>query len=186
MNLPIRKLSYDEIFAQRPKLEQLKNMPRTPIYALVDNIRSMHNVGSIFRSSDGVRIQELYLSGYTAQPPRQEIDKTALGATESVPWSYKKSALSAVKELKKKGISIVTVEHTSQSRNYSDVEYIFPLCIVMGNEVDGVSEEVVEEADMAVELPMLGLKQSLNVSVAYGIMLYHVLDQYMSDKKRIA
>lgn len=174
----IRKLEYDEIFSQRPGLNELKNMARMPIYALVENIRSMHNVGSIFRSSDGARLDELFLSGYTAQPPRREIDKTALGATDSVPWRFNRDPLPFISELKDKGVRIVAVEHTSASLSYTDVQYDFPLCLVMGNEVDGVSEEVIQQADMAIEIPMFGLKQSLNVSVAFGIVLYHVLNQY--------
>lgn len=174
----IRKLEYDEIFSQRPGLAELKNMSRMPIYALVENIRSMHNVGSIFRSSDGAGLNELFLSGYTAQPPRREIDKTALGATDSVPWRFNRDPLPFISELKAKGVCIVAVEHTSASVSYAEAQYEFPLCLVMGNEVDGVSEEVIQHADVAVELPMHGLKQSLNVSVAFGIVLYHVLNQY--------
>jgi len=174
----IRKLDYDEIFSQRPGLAELKNLPRMPIYALVENIRSMHNVGSIFRSSDGARLAELFLTGFTAQPPRREIDKTALGATDSVPWRFSRDPLHFVDGLKSKGVKIIAVEHTSTSIAYTEAKYDFPLCLVMGNEVDGVSEEVIKQADMAIEIPMFGLKQSLNVSVAYGIVLYHILNQY--------
>jgi len=174
----IRKLTFEEIFNRQPGLRALQKLPRLPIYALVENIRSMHNVGSIFRSSDGARISHLYLSGYTAYPPRKEIDKTALGATDSVPWTYKRNPLHVLKELKKKKISIVVVEHTSASLSYAEAEYSFPLCLVFGNEVEGVSQEIINLADRAVELPMLGFKQSLNVSVAYGIVLYHVLNVY--------
>lgn len=178
----IRKLTFDEIFSERPNLEQLKGMPRTPLYALVENIRSMHNVGSIFRSSDGVRLEKLFLSGYTARPPRKEIDKTALGATDSVPWLYTKDPLPVIEELKQKKVQIVAVEHTSASIPYTEADYRFPVCLVMGNEVDGVSQEVIARADMAVDIPMQGLKQSLNVSVAYGIVLYHLLDRYQKTQ----
>lgn len=174
----IRKLEFEEIFSQRPGLEKLKTLERLPIYALVENIRSMHNVGSIFRSSDGVRLRKLYLSGFTAQPPRKEIDKTALGATESVPWEYCENPLPVLRELKREGVQIVTVEHTDKSGSYATFNYNFPLCLVMGNEVDGVSQDIVNLSDAAVEIPMLGLKQSLNVSVAYGIVLYHIFSRY--------
>ncbi|MHB2149451.1 RNA methyltransferase [Calditrichota bacterium LG25] len=177
----IRKLSFDEIFRRQPTLEELKKLPRTPISVLVEDIRSMHNVGSIFRTSDGARIEHLYLTGFTARPPRIEIDKTALGATDSVPWSYNKNALEVVKQLKQKNVAIVTLEHTSQSQNYFEVEYPFPLCLVLGNEVEGVSQQIVEQADLAIEIPMLGIKQSLNVSVAYGIVLYHILGNYLKN-----
>lgn len=176
--IPIRKLNYDEIFSQRPGLEELKNMSRMPIYALVENIRSMHNVGSIFRSSDGARLKELFLTGFTAQPPRREIDKTALGSTDSVPWKFDRDPMPFISGLKEQGVKIIIVEHTNASVPFTEPKYEFPLCLVMGNEVDGVSEQVIQQADMAIEIPMFGLKQSLNVSVAYGIVLYHILSQY--------
>ncbi len=179
----IRKLSYDEIFRQRPTLNSLKRLDRLPIYALIENIRSMHNVGSIFRTSDGVRLQELFLTGYTATPPRKEIDKTALGATDSVPWQFDRDPLPFIKTLKEKNVQIVAVEHTDSSVSYTEAEYSFPLCIVMGNEVDGVSQQCVNEADIAVEIPMMGIKQSLNVSVAFGIVLYHIFDKYQQINK---
>ncbi len=177
--MDVRKLTYEEIFSKRPTLTKLKTMPRVPLFALLENIRSMHNVGSIFRSSDGARLQHLYLCGYTAVPPRKEIDKTALGATDSVPWTFRRDALETVRLLKKRDIKIVVLEHTSQSVTYTEADYTFPLCLVVGNEVDGVSPEVVGEADISIELPMLGLKQSLNVSVAYGVALYHLLYKYL-------
>ncbi len=179
----IRKLSFDEIFSRQPNLETLQKMERLPIYAVAENIRSMHNVGSFFRSSDGARIAHLFLTGFTAQPPRLEIEKTALGATDSVPWSYSQNTAEVVHALKKRGVQIVVVEHTSASVNYFEADYSYPLCLVMGNEVDGVSEEIVQMADLAVEIPMLGIKQSLNVSVAYGIVLYHVLGKYLKNNK---
>lgn len=172
------KRAYDDIFSDRPSLKELNRLDRLPVYALVENIRSMHNVGSLFRSSDAIRLAKLFLTGYTPSPPRKEIDKTALGATDSVPWEFRKDSIQLVRELKEKGVRIVVVEHTSDSIDYREAAYSFPVCIVMGNEVDGVSEELVRLADLAVEIPMLGLKQSLNVSVAYGIMLYELLTRY--------
>ncbi len=172
------KRSYDDIFSDRPSLKELNRLDRLPVYALVENIRSMHNVGSLFRSSDAIRLAKLFLTGYTPCPPRKEIDKTALGATDSVPWEFRKDSVQLVRELKKKGVRIVALEHTSDSIDYREAVYSFPVCIILGNEVDGVSEELVRLADLAVEIPMLGLKQSLNVSVAYGIMLYELLTRY--------
>ena len=174
-----RKLEFDEIFAVRPSVEKLKNLERKPIVALIENIRSMHNVGSIFRTSDGARIEKLLLSGYTPVPPRPEISKTALGATDSVPWAYVDNSTSKINELKKAGYTIYAVEQTNDSVSYTDIEYTFPMCIIMGNEVDGVTDSLIESADHAIELPMLGLKHSLNVSVAYGIILYNVLSKCM-------
>ncbi|HGY56101.1 MAG TPA: TrmH family RNA methyltransferase [Caldithrix abyssi] len=178
----MRKLTYEEIFSKRPTLKELQKLERLPIYVLAENIRSMHNVGSIFRSGDGARITKLFLTGFTPVPPRREIDKTALGATESVPWEYSKNPLPVLKALKEQGVKIAAVEHTNTSVNYAQVEYSFPVCLLVGNEVEGLSQEVVKEADFAVELPMLGIKQSLNVSVAFGIVLYHVLQQYLRIK----
>ncbi|KAA3611333.1 MAG: TrmH family RNA methyltransferase [Calditrichaeota bacterium] len=172
-----RKLEFEEIFKDRPSVDDLKNLERKPIIALIDNIRSMHNVGSIFRSSDGARIEKLLLSGFTPSPPRPEISKTALGATDSVPWAYVDDSVSKIEELKKAGYTIYVVEQTSDSTVYSDVQFKFPLCFIVGNEVDGVSDSLVQLADHAIELPMLGLKHSLNVSVAYGIVLYNILSK---------
>jgi len=174
-----RKLNFDEIFDKRPSLEALDKMPRTPIIALIENVRSMHNVGSIFRSSDGARIEQLILSGFTPVPPRPEISKTALGSTESVPWIYTENSVKKINELKQNGYTIYTVEQTTESQVYTDVNYKFPLCFVMGNEVDGVSEAIIARTDHAIEIPMLGVKHSLNVSVAYGIVLYYMLAKYM-------
>jgi tRNA G18 (ribose-2'-O)-methylase SpoU len=179
INIMRRKLEFEEIFKDRPSVDDLKNLERRPIVALIENIRSMHNVGSIFRSSDGARIEELVLSGFTPVPPRPEIAKTALGATDSVPWTYTDNSTSKIEELKNDGYTIYAVEQTNDSVVYTDVEYTFPLCIIMGNEVDGVSDSLVEAADRAIEIPMLGLKHSLNVSVAYGIVLYNILSKCM-------
>lgn len=174
-----RKLSYDEIFSRRPTLGELKKLDRFPIYAVIENIRSVHNVGSIFRSSDGARISKLYLCGYTAYPPRQDIEKTALGSTDSVPWEYVKDALSVIRLLKSQGVKIVALEHTSASITCSKADYQFPICLVVGNEVDGVSQSIIEHVDFAIDLPMYGLKQSLNVSVAYGVALYRILEAWI-------
>jgi len=177
----MRKLSYEEIFSQRPTLSELKMMERLPIYILLENIRSMYNVGSIFRTSDGARISKLFLTGFTPAPPRKEIDKTALGATESVPWEYAVNPLPVIKRLKEQGVRIAAVEHTSESRNYAEIVFPFPVCLMLGNEVEGLSSEVIKEADFAVELPMQGIKQSLNVAVAHGVVLYHVMQQFLKQ-----
>lgn len=172
----MRKLTHDEIAKNRMNLEEFQNAKRNPIYALADNIRSLYNVGSIFRSSDGAMLHRLYLTGYTPRPPRKEIDKTALGSTQTVPWKYFKNPLDAIGEMKEQKIKICLLELTSHSKPYYDVAaHDFPLCLVIGNEISGVSKEVVDAADMAIEIPMYGYKQSLNVAVAYGIVLYDCL-----------
>ncbi|TAK63982.1 MAG: TrmH family RNA methyltransferase [Bacteroidetes bacterium] len=169
----MRKLSHQEISQHRFKPEQLKELPRLPIYVLLDNIRSLYNVGSIFRTSDGARIEKLFLTGYTPYPPRKEIEKTALGATNTVPWEYHRDPLIPIAELKSKGVKICTLEHTDKSIPYFTLEKKdFPLCLIVGNEITGVRKELIAETDCAVDIPMFGMKQSLNASVAYGIAVF--------------
>ncbi|MBP9212810.1 MAG: RNA methyltransferase, partial [Bacteroidetes bacterium] len=168
--------THDEISKNRRKLEDFPVIQRNPIYAMADNIRSLYNVGSIFRSSDGALISKLFLTGFTPHPPRKEIDKTALGATLTVPWEYHKDPMAAVEQLRQNKIKICALELTDKSIPYYDLTpEDFPLCLVFGNELTGVSKEVIAAADMAIEVPMYGNKQSLNVAVAYGIVLYDCL-----------
>ncbi|NOY79360.1 MAG: RNA methyltransferase [Calditrichaeota bacterium] len=175
----MRKLTFEEIKSARPTLEEIEREGRFPISAVAENIRSLFNVGSIFRTSDAVRVKKLYLTGFTGQPPRNEISKTALGAEQSVPWEYRRNTPELLQRLKSEGQSLVVLEHTDASRDFRRVEYSFPLVLVVGNEVEGVSDEVVGLADLAIEIPMFGVKQSLNVSVAYGIAVYEILHQYL-------
>jgi tRNA G18 (ribose-2'-O)-methylase SpoU len=172
----MKKLSHDEIALNRTSLASIESAPRRPIFALADNIRSLYNVGSIFRSSDGAMIEKLYLTGYTPHPPRKEIDKTALGATKTVPWEYYKDPMDAVSEIKARGITLCVLELTTTSKPYYELSPgDFPLCVVVGNEITGVSKEIIDAADIAIDIPMFGHKQSLNVAVAYGIVLYDFL-----------
>lgn len=173
------KLSPTEIL--RPSLEEHQKQERFPIYAVLDNIRSLYNVGSIFRSSDALRLQKLYLCGMTAYPPRKEIDKTALGSVESVPWQYFSKTQEAIQEIREAGIPIIAVEQTKQSANYQEFKPTFPSAFVFGHEVTGVSQEVLNEADFAVEIPMYGIKHSFNIAVAYGIVLSHFLTVYQTQ-----
>jgi tRNA G18 (ribose-2'-O)-methylase SpoU len=178
----MRKLKYEEIFEKRPSLAELSELPRYPIYGLLENVRSLYNIGSVFRTSDAVRLAGLYLTGYTGRPPRREIDKTALGAVESVAWQHYDNPVDAVNMLRSKGVQILALEHTTESSRYDLFSYTFPLCVMFGNEVDGLSEEVVKIADSAIEIPMYGIKQSLNISVSYGIVMYHILNQFLQIK----
>jgi tRNA G18 (ribose-2'-O)-methylase SpoU len=172
----MQKLTHDEISKNRRKIEEFPTIQRNPIYAMADNIRSLYNVGSIFRSSDGALINKLFLTGFTPHPPRKEIDKTALGATLTVPWEYHRDPMTAVQQLKEQQIKICVLELTDRSEPYYDLTPAdFPLCLVFGNELTGVSKEVLAVADKAIEIPMYGNKQSLNVAVAYGIVLYDCL-----------
>jgi tRNA G18 (ribose-2'-O)-methylase SpoU len=169
----MRKLSHDEIARQRFTLEQLRQEKRLPIYCLLDNIRSLYNVGSMFRTADGARIAKLFLCGYTPHPPRKEIEKTALGATETVPWEYNKDTNSLLSRLKSEGIRICVLEHTDKSIPYYELPVdTFPICLIVGNEISGISRELIKEADIAVDIPMYGMKQSLNAAVAFGIALF--------------
>ena len=178
----MRKLSYQEIFAGRPTLSELSIKDRFPLYALCENIRSLYNVGSIFRTSDAVRLEKLFLTGYTGYPPRKEIDKTALGAVDSVEWEYCENTIEVVRQIKEENIQVIALEHTTKSVSYANFEFKFPFCLLLGNEVDGLTDELIGEADASIEIPMFGLKQSLNVSVAYGIVMYHALAMYLNNR----
>lgn len=173
----MKKLTYDEILEIKPSSEEVKSRNRNKIYAILDNVRSLHNVGAVFRTSDAVLLKKLYLCGITGFPPRKEIKKTALGAEELVPFEYRDDAIEVIRELKEKGVKIVAVELAHGSVPYDEADYDFPVCFVFGHEVEGISDELMEEVDMAVELPMLGLANSLNVSVCYGIIMYEALKQ---------
>jgi tRNA G18 (ribose-2'-O)-methylase SpoU len=172
----IRKLTHHEITARRVPREDIGAVPRTPVIGLLDNIRSLYNVGSMFRTSDGARAEALFLTGYTPRPPRKEIEKTALGATQTVPWQYFTDPLEAAREARLRGARICILEHTTASVPYFSIRKgDFPVCLVVGNELTGVSGALVAQADMAIEIPMIGVKQSLNAGVAYGIALFELL-----------
>jgi tRNA G18 (ribose-2'-O)-methylase SpoU len=172
----MRKLSHDEISAHRVPKDEISRIERLPIIGMLDNIRSLYNVGSIFRTSDGARVSGLLLTGFTPHPPRKEIDKTALGATSTVPWNYFRDPADAIQDARRRGTRICVLEHTTASIPYFAVTPdMFPLCLVVGNELTGVSPSVVAAADMALEIPMFGVKQSLNAAVAYGIAVFELV-----------
>lgn len=172
MTLAMKKLAHEEIAAMKPSVEEVRAKKRMPIFALLDNVRSLHNVGAIFRTSDAVLLEKLYLCGITGFPPQKEISKTALGAEELVPWEQNDDAVRVIKDLKSRGVKIVAVELAQGAVEYSKAKYEFPVCFVFGHEVEGISDEVMELADMAVVLPMLGRANSLNVATCYGIVVY--------------
>ena len=177
------KRNNDELKADRPTINEVKFIPRLPISILVENVRSVHNVGSIFRSADGFGAEKIYLSGYTAYPPREDLHKTALGAEDAVPWEYFENPLDAAEVIKKQGIPLILIEQTKQSKSMYEIDWEFPLCFIVGNEVSGVSEELSNMANIHVELPMRGVKQSLNVSVAAGVVGYEFARYYSQYKK---
>jgi 23S rRNA (guanosine2251-2'-O)-methyltransferase len=172
----MKKLTHEEVGKKRVPLEKLSEVKRHPVYVLCDNIRSIYNVGSIFRTSDAVLIEKLYLTGYTPYPPRPEIEKVALGSTEAVPWEYIKDPLEAIKMLKLKGVKIVPLEIAENSRSYTDISASeFPMCLVLGNELTGVSNDIIGLSDFSIEIPQYGFKHSINVSVAYGIAVMELV-----------
>ena len=173
------KRTNDELKADRPTIDEIKLIKKTPIYIMLENIRSVHNVGSIFRSADGFGVSKIYLTGYTAYPPRGDLSKTALGADKVVPWEHFESPLDAVRNLKKNNIHPVVVEQTVNSKCVYDYEFNFPTCIIMGNEVTGVSEEILGYVSDHVEITMKGVKQSFNVSVAAGIVCFEMMRQHL-------
>jgi len=172
----MRRSTHEEIASRRLNPRTLARSRRNPVSVVVDNVRSLYNVGSIFRTSDGARIEKLYLAGFTPRPPRREIEKTALGATETVPWEFVRDARQLLNSLKAEGYTIACLELMEGSVPYYAIPPTsFPLCLVIGNEVTGVSAPLAELCDLGLEIPMFGMKQSLNVAVAYGIAVFELV-----------
>ncbi|MBT4516501.1 MAG: TrmH family RNA methyltransferase [Candidatus Komeilibacteria bacterium] len=144
-------------------------------YIIAHNIRSLYNIGTMFRTADALGVDRLFLTGYSGQPPRKEISKVALGAEESVEWQHYKSLSYLIKKLKKDGIKIIALETSDQAINYLDFKPKFPLALLLGNEVRGVSEVMLKQVDTTISLPMNGIKESLNVGVAMAVAGYHII-----------
>ncbi len=151
-----------------------------PIRVLLDNIRSLWNVGSILRTCDAINAEIVYLTGITGYPPRKEISKTALGAEDFINWEYHKDPVILLNKLKNKSIFILAVEQKDGAKSCFDFDIKFPVCIVVGNEIVGVRPEIIDLADLVVQIPMFGKKKSLNVSVAFGIIAYQILNKFKS------
>lgn len=171
----MKKISHEDIQSSKPSIQEVKLKKRTPIYVVLDNIRSLHNVGAIFRTSDAVLVEKLYLCGITGTPPSKDILKTSLGAEETVRWEYEDEAEDVIRDLKSKGVQIVAVEIAHGSIDYSWVDYDFPVCFIFGHEVHGISDEVMDLVDICVHIPMLGRANSLNVATCCGIILFDAL-----------
>ena len=165
----------------RLSISEFKNASKLPVVIVLDNVRSLNNTGSVFRSADAFAVGKIYLCGITAQPPHREIDKTALGATSSVEWKYFKETMDALNSLRQENFKIICLEQTDKSISLADfpVDKNIKYAFVFGNEMHGVTEEAVETADLNIEIPQFGTKHSLNVAVTAGIVLW---DFYM--KKR--
>ena len=172
---------------ERKTVAEFKSSSKTPIVVVLDNIRSMHNVGSVFRTADAFLCEAVCLAGFTPQPPHRDIHKTALGATETVDWSYYPQTIQAIRDLKDKGYLIYAIEQVAQSTYLNDFHMpaSSPLAIVFGNEVSGVGDDVLALCDGCIEIPQIGMKHSLNISVAAGVVLWELFKQNRENAGRL-
>lgn len=173
----MRKLENSEL--DRLTVDGFKSANKSPIIVVLDNIRSLNNIGSIFRTSDAFRIQKIYLCGISAIPPHKDIQKTALGSTESVDWEYAENTLELIKELQSNNIQVLSIEQAEKAAilNEFTPKKKQTYALVFGNEVKGVSQEVVSQSDQVIEIPQFGTKHSLNISVSCGIVLWDVFSK---------
>ena len=173
----MRKLTMPEL--NRLPIQDFRQAPKSPVVLVLDNVRSLHNVGAVFRTADAFALEKIYLCGVTGRPPHREITKTALGSTESVAWEYAPTTLEAAQALQAAGYQLVAVEQTTASVPLPQFRPVpgRPLALVLGNEVLGVDDEVLALCEVAVEIPQLGTKHSLNVGVAAGVVLWDVLSK---------
>jgi tRNA G18 (ribose-2'-O)-methylase SpoU len=178
----MRKLSMDEL--GRKTVEQFKAADKTPLVLVLDNVRSMHNVGSVFRTADGFLLQGIVLCGYTPVPPHRDIQKTALGATETVEWQYFPTTTEAVTALQEAGYTVMAIEQAEKSIMLDEFipEAGKPLALVFGNEVSGVDGEVMKMVSGCIEIPQSGVKHSLNISVSTGIVVWDIFVKLKKEK----
>jgi 23S rRNA (guanosine2251-2'-O)-methyltransferase len=181
----MRKLGMDEL--HRLSVNEFRESEKMPVIVVLDNIRSMHNVGSVFRTADAFLVRGIYLCGYTPQPPHRDIHKTALGATETVEWRYFGSTVEAVTDLRAAGYAVFAVEQTAESVALQVFcgAHTGPLAVVFGNEVEGVGEGALALCDGAIEIPQWGMKHSLNISIAAGIVLWELVRGRASKKNEL-
>jgi 23S rRNA (guanosine2251-2'-O)-methyltransferase len=171
-----KKLANNEL--NRISLKEFKEVKKTPIIVILDNIRSLNNIGSVFRTSDAFLIEKIYLCGYTAQPPHREIQKTALGSTESVDWEFKEDILEIVNLLQKNNTKVFAIEQTENSIMLDEFSVgKEKIAVVFGNEVQGVQQEVINQCDGVIEIPQVGTKHSLNISVSCGVILWDLFSK---------
>lgn len=168
----MRKLANSEL--GRIDVDEFKKTEKTPLIVVLDDIRSLHNIGSVFRTSDAFLIEKIYLCGITATPPNKEIHKTALGATDTVTWEYQKNALEVIEKLKQEDVFVLAIEQVENSVMLDEFmpEKNKKYALVFGNEVKGVSQEAVLKSDKVIEIPQFGTKHSLNISVSAGIVIW--------------
>ena len=179
----MRKLKITEL--NRLSVDEFKRADKLPLVVVLDEVRSLHNIGSVFRTSDAFLVNGIYLCGITATPPHPEMHKTALGAEDTVDWIYRKHTLDAVKELHEQGYTVLAIEQGEGSTMLGDLQLDREkkYAIVMGNEVKGVQQEVVDACDGCIEIPQYGTKHSLNVSVTTGIVLWEFANKLMSFRE---
>jgi tRNA G18 (ribose-2'-O)-methylase SpoU len=178
----MRKLKNSEL--DRLSVEDFKSKEKTPLIIILDNIRSLNNIGSVFRTSDAFLIEKIYLCGITAPPPHKDIHKTALWSTDTVAWEYAKNTLDVVEKLKSENIEVCAVEQTENATMLNDfkVEANAKYALVFGNEVKGVSQEVVSASDIVIEIPQFGTKHSLNISVSCGVVVWDVFSKLKAQR----
>lgn len=174
----MRKLKITEL--NRISVEEFKEAEKTPLCVVLDDVRSLHNIGSVFRTSDAFRVSRIYLCGITAQPPHPEIHKTALGAEHTIEWKYIKDIVEAVEELKTEGYKVYAVEQTENSIMLNDFTPVKEdkYAVIFGNEVKGVNQEAINHCEGCIEIPQYGTKHSLNVSVTAGIVIWDLFNKY--------
>jgi 23S rRNA (guanosine2251-2'-O)-methyltransferase len=174
----MRKLENNEL--NRPDAEEYQDVVKMPVVVVLDNVRSCHNIGSVFRTSDALLVEKIYLCGITSTPPDKEIRKTALGAENTVAWEYFTSTIDAAADLKSKGYTLIAVEQVENSVSLNNFlpEKNTKLALVFGNEVKGVQQEVVNHCDLAIEIPQYGTKHSFNISVSVGIVLWDIFAKF--------
>ena len=173
----MKKLKLEEL--GRMDVAAFKAASKTPIIIVLDNIRSMNNIGSVFRSADAFAVEAIYLCGITAQPPHREIEKTALGATDSVQWKYFENTLAAIADLKAKAYHICAIEQVANSVSLAQlsIDKELKYALIFGNEVMGVEQQVIDQSDTCIEIPQFGTKHSFNIAVTAGIVLWECYRQ---------
>lgn len=171
----MRKLSMDEL--NRKSIEEFKISDKTPVIAVLENIRSAYNVGSVFRTADAFLLEAIYITGYTCTPPHKEIKKTALGAEETVDWKHFTNAIEAISTLKANGYKVYAVEQAVNSHQLQLVDFKKKekIAVIFGNEVTGVEQSTIEQCDGCLEIPQLGMKHSLNIATAAGVVLWEIV-----------
>lgn len=172
----MKKLKAAELRTTKPTEEELKNIKRNPIYLVLDEVIDTYNIGSLFRLADAVGVTKMYLCGNMEYPPSSRVHKAAVGTEMWVPWEKRDTTLEVLRELKAEGVQIIAVEQDSRSVSYKDLKPNFPVAIVVGNETTGMKKEVLDEVDLIVELPMVGINNSFNVWGSAAVVAYKILE----------